>query len=111
MAAQKAKFLHILTVGTTKIGIQEPDSYSSIADIVGVKKAGDTDKADEPGTISQLKKYARIITFNARTSDGKSHRIQCAIDKASSAAGSLIGKSFAGATIKSVSIPRKRTRR
>ncbi len=110
MAAQKPKFLHILTVGTTKIGIEEADNYGSIADIVGIKKATDTDKADEPGTISQLKRYARIITFNCRTSDGKSHRLQCAIDKASSAAGSLVGKSFAGATIKRVSIARKRTR-
>jgi phosphomannomutase len=107
----KEKFLHILTVGTTKIGIEEVDNYGSIGSLVGIKKATDTDRADEPGTISQLKRYARIITFTVRTADKKSHKLQCAIDKASSAAGSLIGKAFAGSTIKKVSIARKRTRR
>jgi hypothetical protein len=110
MAAAIPKVLHILTIGTTKIGIQEPDVYTAIADIVGIKKATDTDRADEPGTISQLKMYARIITFNARCSDKKTRKVQCAMDKASSAAGSLPGKALGSVTIKSVSIRRKRTR-
>jgi hypothetical protein len=110
MATAIPKVLHILTIGATKIGIQEPDRYTAIADIVGIKKATATDVADEPGTISQLKQYARLITFNARCSDGKTHKVQCAMEKASSAAGSLPGKAFGAVTIKKVSIARKRTR-
>lgn len=100
-----------MTVGAIKIGIDEPDSYGSIADIVGVKKALETDTVDDSGSISELKLRGKAVTLNARCDDGKTHKIQCSIDKVSSAVGSLKGKTFALAKIKSVSIPRRRTRR
>jgi hypothetical protein len=103
--------LHIVTVGTTKIGISEPDKYGSIADIVGVKLAGTGDTVNDSATISELKKGGKLITLAAIDGDKKSHRIQCAIDKVSSAISALKGKTFGTATIKSVSIPRRRSRR
>jgi hypothetical protein len=38
MATAIPKVLHILTIGATKIGIQEPDRYTAIADIVVSRK-------------------------------------------------------------------------
>jgi hypothetical protein len=105
------RVLHLIKVGSAKIGIMQPDNYSSIADIVGVKKATDSDVLDDEGTVGNLKKRGKIISFSVRTKDKKSHRVQCSIDKASTAVTTLKGKTFAGSTISSVSIPRKRTRR
>jgi len=109
--AERTLVLHILTVGGIKVGIKEPDLYSAIADIVGVKKAADTDKVDDSGSISELKLRGKAITLNAFCSDKKRHKIQCSIDKVTGAVAGLIGKSFGANTIKSVSIPRRRTRR
>jgi glycine cleavage system H lipoate-binding protein len=103
--------LHIVTVGTAKIGISEPNKYSAIGDIVGVKLAGTGDTVDDSATVGELKKRGKIITLAAIDTSGKSHRIQCAIDKVASAISSLKGKQFGAVTIKSVSIPRKRSRR
>jgi hypothetical protein len=109
--ASRGLQLHILTSGTTKIGISEPDKYDAIKDIVGVRKAEAADTVDDSATISELKKRGKAVTLAAIDSDKKAHRILCAIDKASSAISALKGKSFGGKTIKSVSMPRKRSRR
>jgi hypothetical protein len=109
--ASRGLQLHILTSGTSKIGISEPDKYSAIADIVGVKKAEATDTVDDSATISELKKRGKAVTLAAIDKDKKSHRILCAIDKVASAMSALKGKSFGGKEIKSVSIPRRRSRR
>jgi hypothetical protein len=58
--------LHIVTVGTTKVGISEPDKYGSIADIVGVKLAGTGDTVDDSATISELKKRGKLIRDRRR---------------------------------------------
>jgi hypothetical protein len=110
MASRDLK-LHVVTVGNSKIGIKEPDKYGGIADIVGVKLAVDSDKITDSATISEAKKGGKLITLAAIDKDGKSHRIQCSIDKASSAISGLVGKSFAGKTIASAGIPRRRSRR
>ena len=109
--AKKTLVLHIMTVGSIKIGIKEPDLYGSINTIVGVKLAAPNDTVDDSGSISELKQRGKAITLNARCSDGKTHRIQCSIDKVAGAVTGLVGKGFGAVTIKSVSIPRKRTRR
>jgi hypothetical protein len=109
--ASRGLQLHILTSGTTKIGISEPDKYDAIKDIVGVRKAEAADTVDDSATISELKKRGKAVTLAAIDSDKKAHRILCAIDKVASAISALKGKSFGGKTIKSVSVPRKRSRR
>jgi hypothetical protein len=105
------RVLHVIKVGSAKIGITEPDNYQNIADIVGVKKAVDTDVLDDDGTIGNLKRRGKIVSFKVRTKDKKTHTVQCSMDKASTAVSTLKGKTFAGSTITSVSIPRKRSRR
>lgn len=107
----KPRVLHIVKVGTVKIGIQEPDSYGDIADLVGIKKAEKSDQVDDSGNISELKQRGKLITFTARVAGGKTRRIQCSIEKAAAASAGLKGKSFGGLVIESVSIRRKRSRR
>lgn len=109
--ASRGLVLHILTSGTSKIGISEPDKYEGIKDIVGIKKAAEGDTVDDSATISELKKRGKAITLIGVDKDKKQHRILCAIDKVSSAISALKGKSFGGKAINSVSIPRKRSRR
>jgi hypothetical protein len=105
------RVLHIVKVGTAKIGIIEPDNYDKISSIVGVTKATDTDVLDDEGTIGALKKRGKLISLKVRTADGKYHTVQCSVDKISTAVPTLKGKEFAGSKIKSVSVPRKRSRR
>jgi hypothetical protein len=108
--AMADRVLHIVKVGTVKIGINEPDNYANIATIVGVTKATDSDVLDDEGTIGGLKKRGKLVSFRVKTKDKKSHTIQCSIDKVSTAVATLKGKTFAGSVISSVSIPRKRSR-
>jgi hypothetical protein len=110
MAAPVARVLHIVKVGTSKIGIQEPDAYAQIASIVGITKATDSDVLDDEGTVSMLKKSGKLVTLKCRDTQKKTHTIQCSIDKVSTAVPSLKGKTFGTAVIKTVSIPRKRSR-
>jgi hypothetical protein len=107
----KPRVLHIVKVGTAKIGIQEPDSYAEIADLVGIKKAGESDQVDDSGNIGELKQRGKLITFTARCAGGKSRRIQCSVEKAAAASAGLKGKNFGGLKIESVSIARRRSRR
>lgn len=103
--------LHVVTIGSSKIGISEPDKYGGIADIVGVKLATESDKITDSATIGELKKAGKLITLSATDKDGKAHRIQCAIDKVSSAISALKGKTFGTKIITSACIPRRRSRR
>lgn len=105
------KFPHIVKVGSVKHTITQPDTYANIADIVGIKKATDTDTSDDFQTVSNLKKAGKLITLTCKTKDKKSHRVQCATDKVSSATGALRGKTISGSVITAVSIPRRRSRR
>jgi hypothetical protein len=109
--ASRGLVQHILTSGTTKIGISEADKYEGIKDIVGIRKAVDGDTVDDSATISELKKRGKAITLAAIDVDKKAHRILCAIDKVASAITSLKGKTFGSKVIKSVSVPRRRSRR
>jgi hypothetical protein len=105
------RVLHIVKVGKAQIGIILPKVYGDIKDVVGIREATDQDVVDDNGTVGDLKRRARIVTFKVRTKDKKSHTLQCSIDKVSSAVGTLKGKTFGGSTITSVSIPRRRSRR
>jgi hypothetical protein len=105
------RFPHIVKVGTAKHTITEPDIYTAIADIVGIKKALDTDTSDDFQTVGNLKKAGKLITLTCKTKDKKSHKIQCTTEKVSSATGSLRGKTLAGSTITTVTISRRRSRR
>jgi hypothetical protein len=109
---KEALVSHVLKVGNSKIVIQELlTTYKDIGSVVGITEKADTDKVDDIGSISKLKQAAKVITFNVRMSDKKTHKVNCSIDKASSAPANLIGKSISGATIKKVSVPRRRSRR
>jgi hypothetical protein len=109
--ASRGLVQHILTSGGTKIGISEPDKYEGIKDIVGIRKAESGDTVDDSATISELKKRGKAMTLAAIDVDKKQHKILCAIDKVAAAISTLKGKSFGGKVIKSVSVPRRRSRR
>lgn len=112
MATKKALVLHILTTGSLKIGVEQSEAdYVSIGDIVGIKKAPETATIDTFQTTSQLQLEGKVIRLACRLANKKTNSILCAVDKVSAARGSLRGKSLGGSTIKSVTIPRKRSRR
>ncbi|AFY94630.1 hypothetical protein [Chamaesiphon minutus] len=112
MATKKTLVLHILTVGNLKIGVEQSESdYTSVGDIVGIKKAPDNATIDTFQTVRQLQLEGKVIRINCRLANKKTNSILCAVDKVSAARGSLRGKSMASSTVKSVTIPRKRSRR
>ncbi len=103
---------HILKVGNSKIVILELEAtYKNIGDAVGITLQGENDKGDDVNTIGNLKKNAKLITFNVRMKDKKTHRVNCSIDKASTAPANMIGKKIGDSEIKKVSVPRRRSRR
>ena len=112
MATKKTLELHVLTVGNIKYGLDQPvGDYTSIGDIVGVKKAAENADMDNFQTVGQLQQNALVVRFTCRLANKKVNTILCAIDKAASARGKLRGKTLAGSTIKTVTIARKRSRR
>jgi hypothetical protein len=112
MATRKTMVTHVLTVGSTKIGLDQPkDEYTNIGDIVGIKEAAENSDQDAHETVSQLQVNGRVIRLSCRMSDKKTNTILCATDKVSSARSQLRGKTINGKTIKSVTISRKRNRR
>lgn len=112
MAVAKTLALHILTIGTAKYGLDQPvDDYTNIGDIVGIKKAPENADLDNFQTVGQLQLNGSVIRLSCRLANKKTNTILCAIDKVASAKGKLRGKTLAGSTIKSVTIPRKRSRR
>ena len=112
MAVKRETVLHVLTVGSQKIGLDQPvDDYNNIGDIVGIKKAGESDQLDSFQEVKNLMLEAKVVKFTCRLKNKKTNTILCAIDKASGARGSLRGKTLGGSTITRVTISRKRTRR
>jgi hypothetical protein len=112
MATTKALVLHVLTVGNLKIGVEQSESdYQAISDIVGIKKAPENATIDTYQTVRQLQVEGKVIRLNCRLANKKTNSILCAVDKLAAARGTLRGKALAGSTIKSVTIPRKRSRR
>jgi hypothetical protein len=107
MAVKKELFLHIFTLKSTKISVMQPDNYTGIESVVGIKKALDSDVADDFNTVSNLLRAGKVVHLNAITKDGKTHKILCAVATAIS---SLRGKSIAGSVVSSVGIPRRRRR-
>lgn len=106
-----SKVAHIVTINKIKIAIDELEAtYANIGDIVGIKKMGEGDKADDFSTPSQLKRRAKIVTFKVSTKDKKKYTVQCSIDKASTAPGGLIGKTIGSSVISGVSVTRRRRR-
>jgi hypothetical protein len=110
--ARRELELHILKVGDISYGVEQPvGDYTDIGNIVGVKKAPAEAQVEVHSTVSELQKRAKAVRLSCRLRDGKINTILCAVDKVASALGTLRGKTLAGSTIKSVTIPRKRSRR
>jgi hypothetical protein len=113
MAVKRETVLHIVTIGNIKYSCEQPISdYDNIGDIVGIKKAPDTGAdLDVHNTVSELQRAGKVIRLSCRLANKKTNTILCAIDKVAGALGKLRGKTLAGSPIKSVTIPRKRSRR
>jgi hypothetical protein len=112
MAARKDLVTHVLTVNGTKIGIDQSETdYASIGDIVGIKKATDSENVTAFMDVPDAQKNGLVVRLSCRLKSKKTNSILCAIDKVSSARASLRGKAMNGSTIATVRIPRKRSRR
>lgn len=112
MAVRKDLVTHVLTVNGTKIGIDQAQSdYENIGDIVGIKKATDSENVTAFMDVPDVQKNGLAVRLSCRLKNKKTNSILCAIDKVSSARASLRGKTMAGSTVVSVRIPRKRSRR
>lgn len=102
----------IVRVGSTAWSTMQPlNEYKDISAIVGVNKAPADAVSEVHTTVRELQRAGKVIRISCRMSDGKYNGILCAIDKVASALGSLRGKTIGDRTIKSVTIPRKRSRR
>jgi hypothetical protein len=112
MAAKRELVAHIVTVGNVKFGVDQPvDDYTNIGDIVGVKKATADADMDNFQAVNALQRMGKVIKLSCRLKNKKTNTILCAIDRVAAAIGKLRGKTLAGSTIVSVTIPRRRSRR
>jgi hypothetical protein len=112
MAVKRELATHVLTIGNTKIGVDQPvDDYTNIGDIVGIKKAAENAEMSTFQTVRQLQLEGKVIRLTCRLKNKKTNTILCAIDKVAEARGKLRGKTLAGSTIISATIPRRRSRR
>jgi hypothetical protein len=107
---------HTLKVGTQTIGVDLPDIYKEIGDVVGVTKQGSTTVVKDSYTVNECRSKGKAIELTvgvkrADKSRGRgSHRVLCSIDKVSGAFSSLKQRKIGTDTITSVRIPRKRRR-
>ena len=104
------KIPHAFTVKGLKFVIVEPDYYEDIASIVGIKKLADNEVGDYPTTFSQGAQAGALIHLVARLENNKTKTIVCTTALLSSALTTLKGKKFNKLKVKSVSLPRKRSR-
>lgn len=113
MAVKRETVLHIVTIGNIKYSVEQPiGDYDNIGDIVGIKKApADGADLDVHNTVSELQRAGKVVRISCRLANKKTNSILCAVDKVAGALGKLRGKSLAGSTVKSATIPRKRSRR
>lgn len=97
--------------GTAKIGFSAPDVYSEIGSVLGVTKLAGSDTVDSVARVGDMIRQGQAMRLRVRyEEDGevKTSTVICDIDKAPSAIAGLRGKSFAGGTIKSANIMRRR---
>lgn len=112
MAVKRELAAHIVTVGNIKFGVDQPvDDYTNIGDIVGIKKATPDADMDNFQPVNALQRMGKVIKLSCRLKNKKTNTILCAVDRVSSAIGKLRGKTLAGSTISSVTVPRRRSRR
>lgn len=110
MAANKVP--HYVTSENGKVGFLAPDQYGEIGSIVGVSKVTPTDKLSVMAEIDDLRQSGAVVRLNCRVamSDGKvkTRKILCVSTSLATARAQLIGKSYAGGTIRTTSIKRDR---
>jgi hypothetical protein len=113
MAIKKALVPHILTAGGTQIGIDqaESDYAGSIGDVVGIKKMPENSTVSTEMSVKEVQAKGLAIRLRVRLANGRSNTLLCAVEKVASARSGLKGKAMNGSTIKTVGIPRKRSRR
>jgi hypothetical protein len=106
---------HVLTLGTQTIGVDLPDIYEKIGDVVGIKKQTDTTVVKDSYTVNECRAKGKAIELKIATRTdknvrGPSHRVLCSVDKVSGAFSSLKNRKIGTDTITSVLISRKRRR-
>ena len=83
-----ARVSHALTLNGKTFGVTLPDIYDNIADVVGVKKQTAKQVVEAALTVNESRKNGMAVELKVTTT-GKNHSILCAIDKVSSALGTL----------------------
>lgn len=112
MAVRKELVPHILTSGTTQIGIDQSETdYTSIGDIVGIKKMPENANVTAEMSVSEVQRKGLAIRLRVRLKNKKTNTILCAVEKVANARIALKGKAMNSSTISSVGIPRKRSSR
>lgn len=103
---------HYISSEGGKVGFLTSDSYSVVGVIVGVTKVTDTDKLSVMAEIDDLKRSGSIVQLRCRVAmpDGKvkTRKLICASSQLATARATLIGKGFAGGTIRTANIKRER---
>lgn len=112
MAIRKDLVPHILTINGVQYGVDQAESdYTTIGDIVGIKKAPENSTVAMGMSPSELQNAGLVVRINCRLKNKKNNSLLCATDKLASALSGLKGKAMNGSTIAKASVPRKRSRR
>jgi hypothetical protein len=101
---------HVITVGTSKVGVILPDEYGAIATTVGVTKVSGNNKPELSSSTPDLLKAGQALKIRISYSIGGKRRtsdVLCDIDKAKTAVTELVGKTFREATIITAYFPRR----
>lgn len=107
-------FPHKFTLDSKQYVVLLPDVYEGIGQAVGLSKVGATESIDDAIRIGLADglRYGQLfrlrVTYRGTTGKSKSARIVCPADKAKTAIGTLIGKSYSGSTIRGAGVPRRR---
>lgn len=106
------RIAHYITSGGGKVGFLTSDSYSVIGTIVGVNKVTATDQLAVMAEVDDLRQSGSIVHLRCRVAmpDGKvkTRKVICASSELATARATLIGKSYAGGTIRTAAIKRER---
>ena len=101
---------HVITSGTTKIGVILADEYGGLGTILGIEKTTSSNKPEVSAEVGNLLRYGQAlrirVTYNVGTKV-KTSQLLCATDKAKTAVVELVGKTFRTSTIKSAGFKRK----
>lgn len=102
---------HVVTVGSTRVGVFLPDIYTDIATIVGVSKVTDANLPEVTMEVRDLIRKAQVVRLNVSyvlNGKRKLARVICDLSKLKTAVAQLPTKTFRGGDIRSAYLPVQR---